>query len=161
MLELAIDTASMVLLAATSVSCLALHRRLRHLQTDRGDIEAFVRMLDAATQRAEATIAGIREAADDLARHRSEAKQQTAGPARPSGSQAPPHDRSLGQNPRAAVDGMAKHASRAPVASGAVAGPARGSGKDHQEPDHGTAAATGRPTSTIDAGLIRTLETLR
>lgn len=161
MLELAIDMASTVLLAATSMSCLVLHRRLRHLRTDRGDIEAFVRMLDAATQRAEAAIAGIREAADDLARHCSEAKQQAAGPARLSGSQAPPRERSPGQNPHAKVDGMAKHASCAPVASGTAAGPARGSRKDHQEPGHGTAAATGRPASTIDTGLIRTLEALR
>lgn len=56
------------LLALTTVWCVLLYRRLSRLRIERRDIEAFVAAVDAATQRAEAAIGGIRDAAADAQR---------------------------------------------------------------------------------------------
>jgi hypothetical protein len=58
------DLALAALLAANAVWCALLHRRLRRLGTaERGELEAFVAALGAASGRAESAIAGLREAA--------------------------------------------------------------------------------------------------
>jgi type IV secretory pathway TrbL component len=54
------------LLLLTTFWCGLLYRRLHRLRVDRGDIEEFVAAISAATQRAEAAIAGIRETASVL-----------------------------------------------------------------------------------------------
>jgi hypothetical protein len=62
-IDLAADLLIAFLLALTTTWCILLYRRLDRLRVERGDIEAFVTAIDAASGRAEAAIAGIRESA--------------------------------------------------------------------------------------------------
>ncbi|MFO1068447.1 MAG: DUF6468 domain-containing protein [Geminicoccaceae bacterium] len=64
MAETAMDLVLCALLAATIAWCAVVHRRLRALRADRGELEGFVAALGAATERAEAAIAGLRGAGE-------------------------------------------------------------------------------------------------
>lgn len=68
MLTLVPDLILGVLLAATSAWCALVHQRLRRLRTERGEMEAFIASLTAASERAEAAIGGLREAAAEVER---------------------------------------------------------------------------------------------
>ena len=49
-----------MLLVATIIYAVVLNRRLAVLRTDRKDLEEFIRHLNAASQRAEAALSGIK-----------------------------------------------------------------------------------------------------
>jgi hypothetical protein len=68
MLTLLPDLTLGIPLAATSVWCALVHHRLRRLRTERGEMEAFIACLTAASARAEAAIAGLREVAAEVER---------------------------------------------------------------------------------------------
>ena len=68
MLTLVPDLILGVLLAATSAWCALVYQRLRRLRTERGEMEAFIASLTAASERAEAAIGGLREAAAEVER---------------------------------------------------------------------------------------------
>lgn len=69
MIEGSIDIALAGLLLATSLWCVAVHRRLRLLGAERADLGEFVTALNAASDRAEAAIKGLRAATQDTERH--------------------------------------------------------------------------------------------
>src|SRR4051794_20932110 len=66
------DAILCALLLATSAWCALVHRRLRSLLTHKGEMAAFIAALGAATGRAEAAIAGLREVAADVDQRQAE-----------------------------------------------------------------------------------------
>ena len=79
MIELAANLLVAFLLVLTTSWCVLLYRRLGRLRVERSDIEAFVTAIDAASRRAEAAIAGIRDSA--LEAQRALGGQQETGAA--------------------------------------------------------------------------------
>jgi hypothetical protein len=162
MVETVIDAASMVLLVATGLSCLVLHHRLRGLRTERGELEAVVQALDAATHRAEAAAAGIREAAGEaqllLARHGEEAEERIAELMRLTGAPASIPGRTAWQGAARTRPGGAALRDPRPAAA-----PATAAGASHGAKEAGRDAANGasRPAPKVDLGLIKALEGLR
>lgn len=80
--QLVVDVAFGSLLAVTAVWCALVHHRLRRLRTERGEMEGFITALTAATERAEAAIAGLRDTlarADRDLREQGELARQRAG----------------------------------------------------------------------------------
>lgn len=67
-IDLAGDLMLAALLVMTTTWCILLSRRLKQLRVDRGDVATFVAAVEAAAGRAEAAIAGIREAASEAQR---------------------------------------------------------------------------------------------
>jgi hypothetical protein len=81
MAETAMDLVLCALLALTILWCAVVHRRLRALRADKGELETFVASLGAATERAEAAIAGLRGAGEaacrELQKQDDESRQRT------------------------------------------------------------------------------------
>lgn len=81
-LDTAADLVLAGLLLLTSGWCALVHHRLRRLRTERGEMEAFIATLAAATERAEAATAGLRGAVAETERglrEQGEAARQRAG----------------------------------------------------------------------------------
>jgi hypothetical protein len=74
------------LLLLTTGWCITLYCRLRHLRVERHDLQEFIAAIAAATERAEAAIGSMREAAGEieqrLSRHQELAQQRIAELAR-------------------------------------------------------------------------------
>ncbi|NQW12126.1 MAG: hypothetical protein HQ481_19855 [Alphaproteobacteria bacterium] len=65
---LILDALLVVLLLATIVYAIVLNRRLGSLRANRGELETFVARMNEATSRAEASLKGIRQAAEQAQR---------------------------------------------------------------------------------------------
>jgi hypothetical protein len=162
MLTLMPDLILGVLLAATSAWCALVHHRLRRLRTERGEMEAFVASLTAASERAEAAIAGLREAAAEVERAQREqgdaARQRGTELARiiESGSRlARRLETDLNHGVRTlAAASLQREASPRPIAA---------SDPQAREPRPGPATRPGRAPeeAAVPDELRRVLETLR
>ena len=73
---LILDALLVVLLLATIVYAIVLNRRLGLLRANRGELETFVERMNAATSRAEASLKGIRQAAEQAKRDIDEPTQK-------------------------------------------------------------------------------------
>jgi hypothetical protein len=67
-LDVAADLALAALLLLTAGWCALVHQRLRRLRTERGEMEAFIATLAAATERAEVATGGLRDAVAEAGR---------------------------------------------------------------------------------------------
>ena len=63
--SLIVEVTLAMLLCATLICCVRLDRRLRHLRNDQESLSATVRALNAAVSAAQASLAGLRAAAQD------------------------------------------------------------------------------------------------
>lgn len=85
-LDVVADLVLAALLLLTAAWCALVHQRLRRLRTERGEMEAFIATLTAATERAEEATSGLRgavaEAERGLHEQGSAARQRAAELAR-------------------------------------------------------------------------------
>lgn len=160
MLETVTHGAEVALLVATSMSCLTLYVRLRRLRNERGELEASVQALDAATQRAEAMIAGIREVAGEvqssLAEQLEKAEERVADLTRLSGSSGSCLSQPSASDVRIKVDG-------APAGTSRLGSAPRAMTRLPKEQKAGCDSAAGarRLAPRVDGGLLKALEGLR
>ncbi|MEZ5904133.1 MAG: DUF6468 domain-containing protein [Geminicoccaceae bacterium] len=66
MIDLALQVALVVLLLLTITWCMIVHRRLRRLRTEGGEMQAFIAALGEATTRAEAAISLMRDTGREI-----------------------------------------------------------------------------------------------
>lgn len=153
------DLALALLLVLTAFWCALVHHRLRRLRTDRGEIEAFVAALAAASERAETAIAGLREAAAEtdrkLTQQAEAARQRTGELARllDSGSRlARRLEAGIGQGARALAAAETARDQRPSWQAGERAAPERPAERP---------AAPRPPAAAPPDELLRALESLR
>lgn len=169
MIGTAIDVLMILLLGATSLWCVRVHRRLVALRSGQGEISAFVEALASATARAEQAVRELRAAAGETVT--AQEAQETALKARRDelarmldGAQRMSRrlEEALGQGARLVAELKTRQdiqAARAMSADPAAADPLTST--DHSPPGARSAAGDGRPRRRVADELLEALQKLR